>query len=81
MSGEPWGDIASIDNVLLSGSDLAVAVDIGYILTQVNSALEPLRTFNQSIPVEAYSPFTTSAYTRPPYSGCRTGLTGCSRSG
>jgi hypothetical protein len=55
LSGEPWGDIASIDNVLLSGSDLALAVDIGYIMTQVNSALEPLRTFNRSFPVEDFT--------------------------
>ena len=53
FSGEPWGQIASIDNVLLGGSDLAVAVDIGYILIQVNSALDPIRTFSRSIPVEA----------------------------
>ncbi len=53
LTGEPWGQIHSIDNVLLGGSDLAVAVNIGYIMSMVNSALDPIRTFSRSIPVGA----------------------------
>ncbi len=53
LTGEPWGEVASINNVLLNGTDLAVAVSIGTIMALVNSTLDPIRTFSRSIPVDA----------------------------
>jgi hypothetical protein len=50
---EPSGDIHSIDTVLLSGSDLAISVSIGYIMTLVNPLLEDVKTFSRTIPVGA----------------------------
>jgi hypothetical protein len=51
LGGEPVGQIASIENVLLNGSDLAVAVNIDHIMWLVNAALDPIRTFSQTVPV------------------------------
>lgn len=53
LTGEPFGQIHSIDNVLLNGSDFAVSVSINYIMGLVNPALDAIKTFNRSIPVSA----------------------------
>ena len=50
-AGAPSGQIQSIDNVLLGGHDLAVAVSIDYIMSLVAPALNALRTFTATIPV------------------------------
>jgi hypothetical protein len=53
LSGEPLGQITSIENVLLNGSDLAVAVNINfimnYITSLVNPALDEIKKFIRSI--------------------------------
>jgi hypothetical protein len=53
LSGEPWGDIHSIDNLLLNGFDLAVGVNIGYIWGLVDAAMGPIKTFSRTVPVSA----------------------------
>ena len=51
LSGEPAGDINSINNVLLQGSDLAVAVHIGYIMGLTGSMLDAVKNFSLNVNV------------------------------
>ena len=43
MTGEPWGQIASINNVLLEGRDFGVAISREYILSQVQPILDDVK--------------------------------------
>ena len=51
LSGEPAGNIHGINNVLLQGSDLAVAVDIGYIMGLTGSMLTAVKNFSLDVHV------------------------------
>lgn len=49
LSGEPAGDIHSINNLLLQGHDLAVAVHIGYIMGLTTSMLDAVKNFSLNV--------------------------------
>jgi hypothetical protein len=51
LSGGSSGQIASVDNVILGGRDVAVGVSIDHIMTLVGSMLEPIKNFKATIPV------------------------------
>ena len=51
LSGEPWGQIASVDNVILGGRDVAVGVSIDYVMTLVAPALDTIKNFSKTVPV------------------------------
>jgi hypothetical protein len=61
LSGEPAGNIHSIDNVLLRGQDLAVAVNIGYIMGLTGAMLAAVKNFSLNVSVHIstgrFSPF------------------------
>lgn len=57
LTGEPAGDIASINNLLLDGADFAVGVSLDYIMSLVNPALDPIRTFSQTVAVHVHTPW------------------------
>lgn len=58
----PSGQIQSIDNVLLGGHDLAVAVSIDYIMALMAPALNALRTFTTTVPVPENDPDPFTVY-------------------
>jgi len=51
LSGEPVGNIHSINNLLLEGSDLAIGVSITYILSTMEPLLNAIKAFNTTVPV------------------------------
>jgi hypothetical protein len=51
LSGEPVGNINSVDNLLLEGSDLAIGVDLDYIMSLTQPMLENVKKFSLSVPV------------------------------
>ncbi|MBA3356626.1 MAG: hypothetical protein H0U18_11970 [Pyrinomonadaceae bacterium] len=57
LSGEPAGNIASVNNLLLEGADLAVAIDVGYIMSIVNPALDAIKTFSKTVKVHVSTPW------------------------
>ena len=57
LTGEPAGNIASIDNVLLDGSDLALAINVDFIMSVVSQSLDPIRAFNRSVHIHVNTPW------------------------
>jgi hypothetical protein len=51
LSGDPIGQIATVDNVILGGRDVAVGVSIDYIMTLVAPTLEAMKNFSKTVPV------------------------------
>lgn len=52
LTGEPAGQVTSIENVVLNGSDVAFAVSVGHIMSLVQPAVDAVKAFhNTSIPV------------------------------
>src|SRR5688572_8034381 len=51
LSGEPTGEIATVDNVILGGRDVAIGVGIDYIMTLVGPALDTIKNFSKTVPV------------------------------
>jgi hypothetical protein len=47
---EPVGDVASINNLILEGSDLGIAVSTSAIMAMVEKVIAPLRTYAKSFP-------------------------------
>src|SRR6266542_4100197 len=56
LNGDPTGDIASINTLLLDGSDVAVGVSASYFMSFVTNALDPLQKFNQTVKVHVSTP-------------------------
>ena len=56
LSGEPAGNINSIDNLLLDGSDLAIGVNIGYLMGLTGPMLDNVKNFSLSVPVHVDLP-------------------------
>jgi hypothetical protein len=57
LSGEPAGDIRSIDNLLLDGSDFAIGVGRDYIMSLVGSGLSAIAGFTATVPVHVATPW------------------------
>jgi len=51
ITGAPLGDVTSMQNVVLDGADMSIAVSVGYVMSVVNQALGPIRSFNKTIPI------------------------------
>jgi hypothetical protein len=51
ITGGPVGDVASMQNVVLDGADMSIAVSVDYFMSVVNQALGPIRSFNQTVPI------------------------------
>ena len=45
LNGDPWGNIHSVDNVLLNGTDLAVGVNVNYLMSVAQKARAAVRQF------------------------------------
>jgi hypothetical protein len=57
LSAEPTGNIASVDNVLLDGSDLALAINVDFLMSVVSQSLDPIRAFNRSVHIHVHTPW------------------------
>ncbi|NJM92275.1 MAG: hypothetical protein HC861_06270 [Rhodospirillaceae bacterium] len=57
LQGDPWGNVHTIDNVLLNGTDLAVAVSVNYMMGLAAKMVQPLASFSQQIYVKVTGPF------------------------
>jgi hypothetical protein len=57
LSGEPTGNIASVDTVLLDGSDLALAINVDFLMSVVSQSLDPIRAFDRSVHIHVYTPW------------------------
>lgn len=51
ISGEPMGDVNSINNVLLEGNDLAVGVNLAYIMSLTGPVLDVVKNFSMTVHV------------------------------
>jgi hypothetical protein len=56
LSGEPAGNIASVNTVLLDGADLALALNVNFLMSVVSQSLDPIRAFNRSVPIHIKTP-------------------------
>ncbi len=57
VSGPPAGDIASIDDILLDGRDLAIGVDVNAVLRPAQPLLAQVAGFQQSVKVHVSVPW------------------------
>jgi hypothetical protein len=51
LSGDPVGQIATVDNVILGGRDVAIGVSIDYVMAVVGPALDRIKNFSKTVPV------------------------------
>ena len=56
LQGDPWGNIHTIDNVLLNNTDLAVGVSVNYIMSLAAKMVQPLASYSQKIWVKVSTP-------------------------
>jgi hypothetical protein len=56
LSGEPAGDIASINNLLLEDSDLAVGISVNYIMSLTGPMLDAVKNIHPTVPVHVDLP-------------------------
>ena len=57
LNGNPVGNIASVNNMLLDGADMAVGVNLAYIMSLITPALDPIKNFNTTVPVTIPMPW------------------------
>jgi hypothetical protein len=57
LNGDPVGNIASVNNVLLDGADMAVGVSLDYTMSVITPALDPIKNFNTTVPVTIPMPW------------------------
>jgi hypothetical protein len=57
VSGPPAGNIASLDNVILAGRDLAIGVDVNALLRFAQPLLAQVATFKQTVSVHIGTPW------------------------
>ncbi|MBA4097189.1 MAG: hypothetical protein C0484_10540 [Rhodospirillum sp.] len=57
LNGDPWGDIHTVDNVLLNGADLAVGVNVNYLMSVAQKAVQPFASFALTVPVHIATPW------------------------
>jgi hypothetical protein len=55
--GDPWGNIASVDSVLLNGADVAVAIRVEYIMGLAQQMVQPFASFALTIPIHIGTPW------------------------
>ena len=60
LQGDPWGNVNSIDNVLLNGKDLAVGINVNYLMGLATKMVQPLASFNTQVYVKVTGPFGVS---------------------
>jgi hypothetical protein len=57
LNGDPVGNIASVGNILLGGSDLAVAINRDYIMRVAQDAVNPIGSFGLTINIHVSTPW------------------------
>jgi hypothetical protein len=57
LTGEPSGQIASVNSILLGDSDFGIGVALEYILSVADRALAAVRTFNTTVHVHVSTPW------------------------
>ncbi|CAN5746774.1 hypothetical protein BH18ACI4_BH18ACI4_05070 [soil metagenome] len=65
LNGDPAGDIASINTILLDGADVAIGITRDYIMSLAQPTLDKIAGFNPTIPVSVH--FHTDAPLVPDY--------------
>ena len=57
LNGDPWGNIHTVDNVLLNGADLAVGVNVNYLMSVAQKAVQPFASFALTVAVHIDTPW------------------------